>query len=237
MLQAIGSSSTTLSNLSQHAGLHTRDCYAISRSVIEMIINICYIMAVGSTAAEKALRHAKQKSYRDGVRESTIGESIIQVTRLGLPKSSEIDGMEELLVEFTSRANREKGWVDLSLDERIEVIGKKLGHKVLANLHFARFAVYRHASEILHGTFYSALYFLGHTETRIDTAKRQVAHDLIGQKHMMILFATVVALSCVVETFHLSFGFEKAYQSSQALIDSLKEIPYLSQKPISPSSQ
>ena len=65
MLQALGSSSYTLTRLSGTSGLHTRDCYSIARSVVEIAVNICYILAEGPNAAERAIRHARQKSqYR-----------------------------------------------------------------------------------------------------------------------------------------------------------------------------
>jgi hypothetical protein len=75
LLQAAGSSAHTLSRLSDLPGLHTRDCYSIARSVVEVAANICYIIAEGPAAAELAMRHARQKSYRDLERESKIGDS------------------------------------------------------------------------------------------------------------------------------------------------------------------
>ena len=65
MLQALGSSSNTVLQLSFESGLHTRDCYSIARSIVETATNICYIIAEGSNAAERAIRHARQKSYSD----------------------------------------------------------------------------------------------------------------------------------------------------------------------------
>jgi hypothetical protein len=227
MLQALGSSSYTLTRLSGTSGLHTRDCYSIVRSIVEIAVNICYILAEGSTAADRAIRHAKQKSYQDLKRESEINNAIIQAAYSSRPDPSTIDGLEADIAEFTSRTGREKGWVDLSIDMRIEVAGRKLGDSVLNSLHFARFMIYRHSSEILHGTFFSALYFFGITSPTNKQRTQNEAIEFIGQQHMLILFAAILALSAVIESFHLVYGFSRAYEQSRVLIKSIHEIPYI----------
>jgi hypothetical protein len=163
MLQAVGSSSNTLVLLSDAPGLHTRDCYSIVRSAVEACVNVCYIIAEGPSAAERALRHARQKAFRDLERQSRVGESVIRLVYSATPDPAAIEGLEADLEEFTSRTSREKGWTDLSIDDRIVAAGRKLGGSVLNSLHFARYAVYRHSSEILHGTLFGALYFWGST--------------------------------------------------------------------------
>lgn len=226
MLQALGSSSHTLARLSGKSGLHTRDCYSIARSIVEVAVNICFILAEGSPMAERAIRHAKQKSYQDLVRESEINNIIIQLAYSSRPDASKIEGLEADIAEFTSRIGREKGWVDLSIDRRISVAGEKLGDSVLNSLHFARFMVYRHSSEILHGTYFSALYFFGVSSPANKPQTLDEAAEFIGQKHMLILFATILAHSAVVEAFHKAYGFIWAYEQSRDLINSLREIPY-----------
>lgn len=164
MLQALGSSSNTLVTLSDKPGLQSRDCFTICRAIVELAVNICYILAEGEDAAAQAQRHAKQKAVRDLDRESAVGSQTIHlqssvVTDLELPVH-----LQESLDEFTARSGREKGWTDLSIDQRCERVEHVLGSKVLTPLHWARFAVYRHSSEILHGTFFSAVFFMGLTE-------------------------------------------------------------------------
>ena len=227
MLQALGSSSNTLTRLSSTSGLHTRDCYSIARSIVELAVNICYILAEGPSEAERAVRHARQKSYQDIKRESEISNAIIRLTHSNRPDPSAIEGLEADIAEFTSRSGREKGWVDLSIDKRIEIAGTKFGDSILNKLHFARFMVYRHSSEILHGTFFSALYFFGVTSPNNKQRTLSEAVEFIGQQQTMILLATVLALSAVVEAFHKTCGFSWAYEQSRNLVDSLHEIEYL----------
>jgi hypothetical protein len=86
--------------------------------------------------------------------------------------------------------------------------------------------IYRHSSEILHGTFFSALYFFGITSPNNKQRTLDEAIEFIGQQHMLILFAAILALSAVIESFHRVYGFSQAYEQSRVLIKSLHEIPY-----------
>ena len=42
-----------------------RDCFVLARTIYETAVNFCFICAKGKEAAEKARRHALQKSFRD----------------------------------------------------------------------------------------------------------------------------------------------------------------------------
>lgn len=226
MLQAAGASSHTLLRLSDRPGLHTRDCYTIARSIVETAVNLCYVMAEGPAAAERAMRHARQKSFRDTERESKIGDSVIRLTLASRPDPSEIDDLEKDTAEFTSRAGREKGWVDASIDDRIAVVGK-LSDRAMTALHWARFAVYRHSSEILHGSFFSALFFFGLTAPSGHLRSLAELSEAIGQQHMLVLMAAILALSAVVQAFDSAYGFRAGQKQNNALMDLLKSVPYL----------
>ena len=227
VLQAIGSSSNTLVSLSEAPGLQTRDCYSIVRSMVEACINTCYTIAEGPDAADQALRHARQKAFRDLERQSRVGESAIHLVYSAIPDPGIIEGLEDDLEDFTSRTGREKGWTDLSVDDRIAIAGERLGSSVLNSLHFARFSVCRHSSEILHGTLFSAFYFWGATSPSGPHSSVKEFAENIGQQHMMILFAAILAISAVVEAVHRTYGFSRAFEQSRELFNELGEIPYL----------
>jgi hypothetical protein len=224
MLQAAGSSSHTLVRLSDQPGLHTRDCYSIARSIVELAVNICFVMASGPEIAERAARHARQKAFRDMARESKIGESAIRLRLEGAPDASVLDGFEEDIEEFTSRAGREKGWIDASIDERIAAV-EKLSKNAMTGLHWARFAVYRHSSEVLHGTFFSALHFFGLTDPSGGPRSPSQLEEQIGQQHMLVLMSATLALSGVVQSFHAAYGFRSAQERDEALMDALRAVP------------
>lgn len=222
-----GSSSNTLVRLSDAPGLQTRDCYSIARSVIELSVNVCYVLAKGGAAAERALRHARQKAFRDLARDSQIAGHAIRARYLGAPDVFNVPEVEAQMKEFTSRDGREKGWVDLSIDDRISEVGAAFGEPILGPLHFARFMVYRHSSEILHGTLFGALHFLGITSPPAPPRDPKEMADFIGQQHMLVLLAVNLALSAVVDSFHAKFGFLAAHELSTAIVKSLGQIPYL----------
>ncbi len=227
LLQAAGSSSNTIGLLSGAPGLQTRDCYSISRSVVEIAVNVCYIIAEGTPVAERAFRHARQKALQDLERESKVGDSVIRLTCSSRPDPASIEGMEADLAEFTSRDGREKGWVDSSIDQRIEAVGKRFGEALLSQLHFARFMVYRHSSEVLHGTLFSAMYFFGATTPVGEPRTLERAAENIGQQHMMILLATVLALHGMVDAFDRAYGFRSAAEAARRILDGVRDIPML----------
>ena len=225
-LQAVGSSANTLVRLSAHPGLITRDCYGIARTVLEGAVNICYVLAEGERVADQAVRHARQKSYKDLNRESIVGDSVIRAVFGGSSRSVELkvpETIEADIKEFTSKSGRDKGWTELSVDERILAAGEKLGAEVLTGLHISRFAVYRDSSEIIHGTLFGALHFFDQTEPR------RTDHDLresIRQKQMMLLVATACALDSIIAAFRKAYGFESVFQEARSAWKTLNGVAY-----------
>jgi len=229
MLLAVGSSSNTILKLSESPGLQTRDCYVVARLIIETSVNICYILAVGEEAAERSIRHSRQKAYRDLDRNSVIGSSNIEF-KLANDDNKELLAIvrEELkkdILEFTSLTGREKSWVDLSIDDRIEIAGGKLNESILTKLHYARFMIYRDSSEILHGSYHGTfLFFRG--------CLKEARHDSediirsIGSQHILILLSIIIAINAIVESFHMIYGFISVYQKSRDLFKSIYDLQY-----------
>ncbi len=226
MLQALGSSSNTLIRLSDEPGLPTRDCFGISRSVVELAVNICYICAEGDSAAQRAERHAHQKAVRDLQRDSSVGSQTIRL------RSSTTERMEvpaELLddlADFTSTSGREKAWVDLSIDARCEKVEEVLGEKVLTPLHWARFAVYRHSSEILHGTFFGSAFFMGITDPGgAPESPRDWLIRISGQ-HLMVLMAAILALVAVARAISMTADTPEPAKQADKCVKDLGQAPF-----------
>lgn len=229
MLQAPGSSSHSIVNLSEKPGLQTRDCFSVSRSVVELAVNICYILASGEEAAERAERHAEQKFFRDLERESAIGSQTIRLKFGGQGELEMPSEIREMISEFTARSGREKGWTDLSVDARCEEVGQKLGEQVLTPLHWARFAVYRHSSEILHGTLFGVLFFPGFTDP---TGRPTSVSDWlarIAQQNLMILMSAALAITAVLRALASSLDVPHLAASANNLMDELHAAPWLTQ--------
>jgi hypothetical protein len=223
LLHAAATSSRTVCDLGP--GVQTRDCYCIARTVLETCVNASYILAKGPLAAERAIRHCRQKAFKDMDRESKIGATIIKAWFSGKPDFTTVPQLEADIAEFSSKHGREKNWIDDSIDDRIVVIGEEFGNSVLTRLHFARFMIYRHSSEILHGSVFGAGYFLGLTTPGLAEGV-QGATENIGSQHMMVLFAVALSLQAVIECFHLRYGFEKLQEENERLSHSMRSISY-----------
>lgn len=162
LLYAIKDSCDSLSLLAQRG--KTRDSFVLARTIYESIVNASFILAKGSEAVERAKQHALQKSYRDTNRELKINDKKLNLKWGGTIDLSENAELQAALARFTSKKGREiTSWTPETVKEQIEVIDKKYGTGVSTGLQFALMAVYRHASDIGHGTFFGALFSLGLT--------------------------------------------------------------------------
>ncbi len=229
MLQALGSSSNTLLRLSDKPGLQSRDCFTICRSIVELAVNVCYICAEGDAAVQRAEKHAQQKAVRDLDRESSVGGQTIRL-RFSATQALEVpDELAKSIDEFTARSGRERGWTDLSIDARCEKVGRILGANVLTPLHWARFAVYRHSSEILHGTFFSAVFFMGLTDPKGAPATVDEWLERIASQHLMVLMAAVLALVAVAKAVSATADAPELATQAERHINDLRTAPFFSE--------
>jgi hypothetical protein len=129
--------------------------------------------------------------------------------------------LQKDLAMFTWPKGREKtSWTELSVSERIEVVHRKHGPRASGGLEFALHAMYRHGSEIAHGSLFGALFSLGLTMP----GRPKSIDELEG--YMTQGTAFVLRFVCrAVES--LAFVYEKEtgttgfYERCEALLDSL----------------
>ena len=224
-LLVLKSSCKTILDLSRTPGIQVRDCFCIARSIVELAVNICYILAGGPSVAEKTLRHARQKMYRNIQRESKIGKHSVEFSFSGEKNLRLNKNLEIALKEFTSSKGREKDWTDLNIDQRIDKVGEAFGENVLGHLHLTRFMIYRDASEILHGTVFGALYSLGLVEPTYRSALENPANEY-GGKHLMVLMGSISAVMAVEKSFHKKYGFEYLDKRSRKLWEKIGTSPW-----------
>lgn len=211
-------------------GLRTRECYLMARAVIETMVNACYVMAKGITAAEAAERHARQKSFRDLDRQSEIAGHRIRIGLKNMPGVEELGGMAEDLAEFTTKSGKEDiRWTKDNVDERIRVAGNAFGQSVLGRLHTARYSVYRHSSEMIHGTLFGYLFFHGATLPTDPASGQQKLADHIADQHIYLLLSVVLATSAFVESFQKKYGVDDIDSAATDLVNRIQEIPCLAQ--------
>lgn len=226
MLQALGSSSVTMVHLSNGPGLQSRDCFSICRSIVELAVNVCYILAEGEGAASQAQRHAVQKAIRDLNRKSKVGNQTIHLRSAALSGLKLTREVEESIKEFTARSGREKDWTDLSIDERCQRIEELLESSVFTPLHWARFAIYRHSSEILHGTFFSAVFFMGLTEPAGAPVSPDEWLNRISGQHLMLLMSTALSLLAVIRAVDATFKTPDLVVQAEQQMTNLKAAPF-----------
>ena len=225
LLYAVTDSSDTLIMLSQKGNL--RDCFVIGRTIFETIVNALYICTQGDKAARKAKRHAYQKAYRDLERDLQINTEKISIRWTGkdnLPKDPELNFAIE---EFTSKAGREiTSWTPENVKERIELISSKYGNKVSRQLQFGLLSIYRHSSEIAHGTLFGALFALGMTSPGTPKTSEELAQYQRGQLSMILLMLGL-SISAIILVIEKELGQIEFSTESEQAIEILKGEPWL----------
>lgn len=189
MLDAACGSTATLISLAEPHNI--RDGYVIARVVYETLVNCCFIVSKGDDAAERAWRHARQKALRDLDRTIAIaGREAMKVRWSGVEQALAEPRNQELLAEFTSRSGREiTAWTPENVKERLEAVYERFGEQRTKGMLFG-LLLYRHASEIAHGTLYGALFILGATDPKGAPKSIQALHDYRTDHSRMLLMLT-----------------------------------------------
>lgn len=224
MIQGLGVSLRSTIKLSENLDMSIRDCFGIARSISEGSINVAYILAGGVETARRARRHAMQKTFRDLCRDGSLGGVQFHIRRAGAaPEASSIPGMVEALAEFTRKNGTERtSWVDDDLDEKIRVIEKRFPS---ANLSFAgsTVSIYRHSSEILHGTYFGIVYFWLAGGALIKS--RQEVERLFLCNHFISVFsASFFALHGLIDVVCAEFGIETLKEANSALLQKASDV-------------
>lgn len=205
MSLAAGQSVGTILQYVQKRGITVRDCFPVARSAVETFVNATYVLAGGELLAEKTIRHAQQKLFRDLDRSVGRGELKIHLAASPMP---DIKGQAELkaaLEEFSTARGREKNWTDDSVPMRIEKVGQVLGVVPASGLLGAYALIYGDASEIIHGSLYGIqLFYHGRTRSpaNVDDFRALTAEHLEG-----IFFAVFLALNSYLRAFSMSQKF------------------------------
>lgn len=210
MSLAVGGSVQSIVELTKGLTPAVRDCFPIARSVVETMVNACYVLACGSEVAEKAIRHAQQKYCRDMDRTFGKGDNLLRVQAVGVPNFKWDFDLADALAEFTSKNGKEKNWTDDSVPVRITTVEEKLSPSIAKLLLGAYAIVYGDASEITHGSLYGVnLFFRG----RGQSPKSQDDYQKLMRNHVRgIYYAVFIAL-----TGYLRAVFD--IQKHQSMID------------------
>lgn len=141
-----------------------RDAFVTGRTVYLTALNACFICTLGPKAAERALRHASQKAYRDLDRELKLNNLRFAFRASSKPEADSNPQLKAAIAEFTWPKGREiTQWTPESVTQQLEKIGSKYGDNVAGKLGLSMMMIYRHASEVAHGTLFGAMWAVGIT--------------------------------------------------------------------------
>jgi hypothetical protein len=148
-------------------GKKLRDSMGLARMVLDLALNIGYFSVKGQSAIDKALKHAHQKSYRDLNRDFNIDDIQIFIGLKNLESVEMPEKLKEAIEEYTTENGKEeRAWTGDNVFKKIKLIRQKHGKGVGTAYAMATFEIYRHSSEVLHGTMFGSMYALGITELR-----------------------------------------------------------------------
>ena len=162
-LDSIEESTGTLRSLAKQ--LLLRDSYVIARVIYETAINACFLLTDPSKLSERASVHAKQKTLRNLVRRIEIaGTPLFEYKQSNADELMREPLHKQMLDEFTSKSGREiTSWTPENVQQRLEAVHLQFGAEATKGLAFG-LLMYRHASEIAHGTLYGTLFSWGAVE-------------------------------------------------------------------------
>lgn len=145
--------------------LKMRDCYAISRMIFDLTLNLGYFGVKGEEAVKLSLQHYHQKAFRDLDREIEIKGLKFGVGLKGLDKTNIDEKLKEALDFFTNKKGFEiRSWTGENVFKKIELIIEKYGNDIGMMMIINLFFIYRHSSEIIHGTMFGSLFSRGMTK-------------------------------------------------------------------------
>lgn len=144
-----------------------RDAYVVARVIYETSINAAFICTDPAPLFSRAERHAKQKSLRSLVRRIELtGKLQFESKHSAADRLMADPRHQVLLEEFTSKSGREiTSWTPENVQQRLDAVYLAFGEEPTKGLAFGML-MYRHASEIAHGTLYGTLFSWGAMETR-----------------------------------------------------------------------
>jgi hypothetical protein len=226
MMHMVGISGHSVLKLTDEVGLQAKDAYPIARGVIEGSVNISFIMAGGKEVAERADRHAQVKAYRDLSREWDSGGWQMSMGYSASVPPEEAARLDAMAVEFTTPKGREKGWTAETLKQRLDAIATVFPGTAMISLNASAFNIYRHASEVIHGSYYSAVYFWGLTSPGRGAPRSKDDFKLTLLDHQFsVLMSVIFAYAGLIECFASYVGLPELWKGAGHALDRLKELP------------
>ena len=224
LMHMIGISAHSLVKLTDEVGLAAKDGYPLARSIIEGAVNSAYLMASEPDVARKARRHAEVRAFQDMTRNIELGPVAFRVGYESHLPAAEKQRLEEMASEFTTSKGRPKDWTDLKLNQRLDVVASVFPKTALISLGASYFNIYRHASEVVHGSYYGALMIWGTTAPNNLPITRDDFRLIFLDHQFSTLVSAIFAFSGLVECFS---AYAKIPRFKTTANDSLEQLARL----------
>lgn len=216
-------SGMSLLDLSQKQRM--RDCYIIARPIFEHVLNIGYFGVNGEESLKKALQHSHQKSYRDLNREINIKDIKVAIGLKNIENVPVSDELKIAINEFTSKKGFEvRSWTGDNTFKKIEMISDKYGKDVGMILTLNLFYIYRHSSEIIHGTLFGTLFSRG--MTKLSNEWPVNSEEL--KKHQntyvgFILQNTILMTYCAIKIIDSHYPLGKDFEKIKKIVEDYRK--------------
>ena len=229
LMHMIGISAHSLLKLTDEVGLGAKDGYPLARTIIEGAINVAYLMANGPEISRKAQRHAEVRAFRDLSRQEWIGGWTIKAGYRGQIPADEVQRLQAMTAEFTTAKGREKDWTDLSVRQRLDAAAAVFKNTALLSLNVSVFNIYRHASEVMHGSYYGALMIWGLTVPGPPKTERDAFRLVFVDHQFSALMSAIFAFASVVECFGQYAGVPSLKVGVDEVLERLAKLPAIAE--------
>jgi hypothetical protein len=201
IMHMIGISAHSLLKLCEEVNLSAKDGYPIARAIIEGAVNVAYLMASDPEILRKAQRHAEFRAFRDLNRQENMGGWTMQAGyQIELP-AHQLERLDSMASEFTTAKGRDKDWTELSIRQRLDAAAAVFKSTSLVSLNVAAFNIYRHASEVIHGSYYGALMIYGMNIPRSGKPNGDEFRLVFLDHQFSVLMTAIFAVAGLVECF------------------------------------
>ena len=197
-----------------------RDCYILARPIFEHVLNMGYFGAKGTTSIEKALKHVHQKSYRDLNREISIKDFQFAISMCDIERIPISTDLRNALDEFTSQKGFEiRSWTGDNTFKKIEVITEKYGMTVGSILTINLFYIYRHSSEIIHGTLFGSLFSRGLTKLSCEWPENSEQLRVFQNSHISFIIQNAILMTyCAMAIIDYHFPMKKDFEQIKKIV-------------------
>lgn len=200
------------------------DCYVVARTIFETALNIGYFSVKGESVVEKAYSHSLQKSYRDLKREVKIKDIQIMIGLQNFEQIPKTNKLKKSIEEFTSKKGHElRTWNEDNVFKKIGLISEKYGKELELSFSLPFYYIYRHASEIIHGTVFGAMFSLGMTQLRTEWPNTDEEYkNYIINRIRLLLYSSNLLASAVIEIISSHFENRDIKNEAKEIITKLR---------------